>query len=54
MHLPIVMKLYTIIFKFQFTFKIRVKDQYPSQIMRSEEIGGANGLSIPLGVSLPI
>ena len=48
------MKLYTIIFKFQFTFNIRVRDQYPFQIMRSEELGGANGLSIPLCLSLPI
>jgi hypothetical protein len=54
MYLPIMMKLSTIIFKFQFTFKIRVRDQYPFQIMRSEELGGAIGLSIPLGVSLSI
>jgi len=48
------MKSYGYNFKFQFTFKIRVRDQCPFQIMRSEEIGGANGLSIPLRVSLPI
>jgi hypothetical protein len=54
MYLPIMMKLYTIIFKFQFTFNIRVRDRYPFQIMRSEELGGAIGLSIPLGISLLI
>ena len=54
MHLLIVMKFFHINFKFQFTFKIRVRDQYPFQIMRSEERGGAIGLSIPLGISLPI
>jgi hypothetical protein len=48
------MKLSTINFKFQFTFKIGVRDQYPFQIMRSEELGGANGLSMPLCLSLPI
>jgi hypothetical protein len=48
------MKSYGFIFKFQFTFNIRVRDQYSSQIMKAEEIGGAIGLSIPLGVSLPI
>jgi hypothetical protein len=54
MHLPIMMKLSTIIFKFQFTFKIGVRDKYPSQIMKAEELGGAIGLSIPLCISLPI
>jgi len=48
------MKLSTINFKFQFTFKIVVRDHYPFQIMRSEELGGANSLSIPLRVSPPI
>jgi hypothetical protein len=54
MHLLIMMKSYGYNFKFQFTFKIRVRDGYPFQIMRSEELGGANGLSIPLGLSLSI
>ena len=54
MHLLIVMNLPPINFKFQFTFKIWVRDQFPFQIMRSEELGGAKGLSIPLGISLSI
>lgn len=48
------MKLSTIIFKFQFTFNIGVRDHYPFQIMKAEELGGAIGLSIPLGISVPI
>ena len=48
------MKLFHINFKFQFTFKIGVRDQYPFQIMKPEELGGAIGLPIPLGISVHI
>lgn len=54
MHLLIVIESPTINFKFLFQFKIGVRDQYPFQIMSAEELGGANGLSIPLGISLSI
>jgi hypothetical protein len=54
MHLLIVIESSTINFKFLFQFKIRVRDQYPFQIMRSEERGGAIGLPIPLGISVHI
>lgn len=54
MYLPIMMKSYGFNFKFQFTFKIGVRDQYPFQIMKAEELGGANGLPIPLGISVTI
>ena len=47
MNLLIVMKYPTINFKFLFQFKIRVRDQYPFQIMRSGERGGAIGLPTP-------